>query len=192
MPLLEIGEPEGEVGVGEGERGFFVVELEIEAGAGGFDVGEARCGAGFFLSGGGGVDVGGVEEDTLEVPLAVGEVNEIDAGIGEADGGELDATAPEGAEAKGGADGVGANDRFGAEGGVFVDDQIFENEAGKREEVQADPVEMDGAAETVADAAGDAALIAVDADERREKGKEKNCQSSESEVQKAAEGTGAE
>ena len=90
MPLLGVGEPEGEVGVSEGEGGFFLVELEVEAGAGGFDVGEAGGGAGVFLGGGGGLDVGGLEEDALEVPLAVGEVDEVDAGVGEADGGELD------------------------------------------------------------------------------------------------------
>ena len=192
VPLLGVGEPEGEVGVGEGEGSLFVVELEVEAGAGGFDVGEAGGGAGFFLGGGGGVDVGGVEEDALEVPLAVGEVDEIDAGIGEADGGELDAAAPEGADAEGGADGVGADDGLGAEGGVFVDDEIFEGEAGEREEVEADFVEMDGAAEAVADAVGDALLIAIDADERREEDEEKDRQGCEGEIEKAAEGAGAE
>src|SRR5258708_2711149 len=122
MPLLGVGEPEGEVGLVEGEGRFFVVELEVEAGAGGFDVGEARGGAGVFLGGGRGFDVGGVEEDALEVPLAVGEVDEIDAGVGEADGGELDAAAPEGGDAEGGADRVGADDGVGTECGVFVDD----------------------------------------------------------------------
>ena len=175
------------------EKGdLFVVELEVEAGAGGFDVGEAGGGAGSFLGGGGGVDVGGVEEDALEVPLAVGEVDEVDAGVGEADGGELDAAAPEGADAEGGADGVGADDGLGAEGGVFVDDEVFESEAGEREEVQADPVEMDGAAEAVADAVGDALLIAIDADERREQDEEKDRQGCEGEVEKAAQGMGAE
>jgi hypothetical protein len=60
MPLLGVGEPEGEIGVGEGEWGFFVVELEVEAGSGGFDVGEAGRGAGLFLGGGCSVDMGGV------------------------------------------------------------------------------------------------------------------------------------
>ena len=80
MPLPGIGEPEGEVGVGEGDGSFFVAELEIEAGAGCFDVGEARGGAAFFLIGGSGLDLGGVEEDAVEVPLAIGEMNEINAG----------------------------------------------------------------------------------------------------------------
>ena len=72
-----------------------MVELEVETGAGGFDVGEAGRGAGFLLGGGCGGDVGGVEEDAFDVPFAVGEVDEVDAGVGEADGGELDAAAPE-------------------------------------------------------------------------------------------------
>ena len=173
VPLLGVGEPEGEVGLGDGEGRLFAVELEVEAGAGGFDVGEAWGGAGPFLGGGRGVNVGGVEEDALEVPLAVGEVDEVDAGVGEADGGELDAAAPEGADAKGGADGVGADDGLGAECWIFLDDEIFENEAGEGKEVQADFVEVDGAAEAVADAVGDALLIAIDADERREEDEEK-------------------
>jgi len=37
-------------------------------------------------------------------------VDEVDAGFVEADGGELDAAPPEGAEAEGGTDGVGADD----------------------------------------------------------------------------------
>ena len=96
--------------------------------------------------------------------LPLRQVDEVDAGVGEADGGELDAAAPEGAEAEGGADGVGADDGLGAEGGVFVDDEVFEGEAGEREEVEDDSVEVDGAAEAVADAGGDAVLVAVDAD----------------------------
>ena len=50
-----------------------MLELEIEARAGGLDVGEARGWASLVLGGGSGFDVGGVEEDALEVPLAVGE-----------------------------------------------------------------------------------------------------------------------
>jgi hypothetical protein len=192
VPLLGVGKPEGEVGLGDGEGGLFMIELQVEAGAGGFDVGEARGGTGISLGGRGGVDVGGVEEDALEVPLAIGEMDEIDAGVGEADGGELDAAAPEGADAKGGTDGVGADNGFGAKGGVFVNDEIFEDEAGEGEEVEADFVEMNGAAEAVADAVGDALLIAIDADERREKDEEKDRQGCEGEIEKTAESTGAE
>ncbi len=129
MPLLGVGEPESEVGVGERDGGLFAVELEVEAGSGGFNVGEAGGGAGVSLGSGSGVDVGGVEEDTFEIPLAVGEVDEVDAGFGEADGGELDAAAPKGAEAEGGADGVGADDGLVAEGGVFVYNKVFKREA---------------------------------------------------------------
>ena len=179
MPLPGIGEPEGEVGVGEGDGRFFAAELEIEAGAGGFDVGEARGGAAFFLVGGGGFDLGGVEEDAVEVPLAVGEVDEVDAGVGEADGGELEAAAPEGGDAEGGVDDVGADDGLVAEGWVFVDDEVFKGEAGEREEVEGDLVEVDGAAEAFAYAVGDAALIAVEADERREDNEEEDGDSGE-------------
>ncbi len=192
MPLLGIREPEGEVGVGERERGFFVVTFEVETGAGGLDVGEAGRGAGFLLGGRCGIDVRGVEEDAFEVPLAVGEVDEVDAGIGEADGGELDAATPEGADAQGGSDGVSADDRLGTECGVFVNDEIFENEAGEGQEIQADLIKMNGAAEAVADAVGDAPLVAIDADERREQNEEKDRQGSNGEVEKAAEGAGAE
>ena len=72
----------------------------------------------------------------FHLPLA--SVDEVDAGVGEADGGELDAAAPEGADAEGGADRVGADDGLGAEGGVLVDDEVLEGEAGEREEVEGD------------------------------------------------------
>jgi hypothetical protein len=174
VPLLGIRKPEREVRVREGEGSLFLVELEVYAGAGGFDVRKARGSTGSFLGGGGGVDVGGVEEDALDVPLSIGEVDEIDARVGEADGGELDAAPPEGTDAKGGADRVGADDGLGAEGGIFIYDKVFEGEAREGEEVKADFVEMDGAAETVADAVRDASLIAIEADERWEKNEEKN------------------
>ena len=70
VPLLRVGEPEGEVSIGEGDGGFFVVELEVEASAGGFDIGKARGGAGLLLVGGRRGDMGGVQEDAFEVPLA--------------------------------------------------------------------------------------------------------------------------
>ncbi len=107
VPFLRLGEPEGEVGIGQGDRGFFLIELEVQASAGGFDVGEAWCGAGLLLGCGGSVDVGGVEENALEVPLPCCGMDEVDAGLVEADGGELDSPGPQGAEAGGGADGVG-------------------------------------------------------------------------------------
>ena len=100
MPLLRVGEPEGELGVGDGDGRFFGAEFEVEAGAGGLYVGEAGGWAGGLLGGGGGLDVGGLEEDGLEVPLAVGEVDEVDAGLGEGDGGELYLAAPEGGDAE--------------------------------------------------------------------------------------------
>ncbi len=78
MPLLRVGEPEGEFGVGEGDGGLFVIELEIEAGSGGFDVGEPWGGAAFSARWRG-FDVSSVKEDALEIPFAVGEMDEVDA-----------------------------------------------------------------------------------------------------------------
>jgi len=196
VPLLRVWEPESKVGVGEGDGGFFVVEFEIETGAGGFDVGEARGGAGFFLHGGSDFNVSGVEEYGLKVPFAVGEVNEVDAGgFAEADGGELDAVAQERAEAKGCTDGGGADDGFGAEGGVFVDDEVIEREAGEREKIEADVVEMNGAAEAVADAGGDSFLVAIEADVRRQQNEQQHGEGCESQIENptkcaAAEGLG--
>ena len=192
MPLLRVGEPEGEVGIGEREGRLFAVELKVEAGSGGFDVGEAGGGAGSFLGGGSSLDAGGVQEDAFEIPLAVGEMDEVDAGFGEADGGELDAAAPKGAEAEGGADGVGADDGLVAEGGVFVDDKVLKREAGEREKVEGDFVEMHGAAEAVADAGGDAVLIAVDANVGRQQDEQHDCEDSEGEVEEATQRVGAE
>ncbi len=191
-PLLGVGEPEGEVGVGEGDRGFFGAEFEVETGSGGFDIGKARGGAGFFLDGGGGIDVGGVEEDAVEVPFAGGEIDEVDAGVGEADGGELEAAAPEGGDAEGGVDGVGADDGLVAEGGVFVDDEVFKGQAGEREEIEGDLVEVDGAAKAFADAVGDAALVAVETDQRRKQNEEKDDQTGEDDVGQPTEGSAAD
>jgi hypothetical protein len=136
MPLLRVGEPEGKVSVGEREWDLFVIELEVEAGADGFDVWKARGGAGIFLRGRSGIDVRGVEEDAFEVPLPCCGVDKVDAGFREADGGELDAAKPERTDPEGGTDRVGADDRLRAEGGVFVDNEVVQREAGKREEIQ--------------------------------------------------------
>jgi hypothetical protein len=193
VPLLRIGEPEREVSVSKGDGSFFVVELEVDTGSGGFDVGETWSGAGLFLGSGGNINVRGVEEDALKVPLPCRSVDEVDAGlVGEADGGELDAAAPERAEAEGDADGAGADNWLGAKGGVLVDNEVFEGEAGEREEIETDLFEMDGAAETIADAVGDALLIAAEVDKRRKQDEEKDCQSGKGQVEKAAERMGAE
>ncbi len=192
VPLLRVGEPEGEVGIGEGDGGLFVVELEIEAGAGGFDVGEAGSGTGFFLRGGRGFNVGGMEEDAFEIPLSCRGVDEVDTGVSEADRGELDAPAPERTDSQGGADGVGANDGLGAECGILVDDEILKGEAGEGEEIQADLVEVNGAAEADADAVCDALLVAIDTDERWEQDEEEENERHDRQVEKAAESVGAE
>ena len=116
-------------------------------------------------------------------------MDEIDAGLGEADGGELDAAAPEGAEAEGGTDGVGPDDGLRAEGGVFVNDEVLECEAGERKEIEADFVEVDGAAEAVADAGGDAALVAVavDADVWGKQDQQKQSEGRERQIEESTE-----
>ena len=172
--MLRIGEPEGEVGLGEGDGGLFVVELEIEAGAGGFDVGEAWGRTGFFLRGGRCVDMRGMKEDALKVPLAVGEVDHVNAWVTEADRGDFDATTPERADAEGRTDGGCANNGLGAEGGILINDEVFKGEAGERQEIEADVAEMDGAPKAIADAGGDALLIAVEADEGRKEDEKKD------------------
>jgi len=173
VPLLGRGQPEGEVGVGEGVGHLFVAELEVDAGAGGFYVGEARGGAGLALVGGGGVGVRGLHEDVLQVPAALGVAHDVETGAGavfvdlEADGGDLDLTTPERADAEGGFDLVGLDDGLAAEGGRLADDEVFEGEAGYGKDVEGDAVEMDGAAEALAHVGGDAVPEALDAEERR-------------------------
>ena len=78
MPLLRVGQPEGEFGFGEGDGHLLLIALEVDARASGFDVRKAGGWAGGLLGGGGGLDAGGLDEDgRLEVPLAVGEVDEV-------------------------------------------------------------------------------------------------------------------
>ena len=93
------------------------------------------------------------------------------------DGGELDLAAPEGGDAQVGVDGHGADDGLVAEGGVLADDEVRDGEAGEGKEGEGDVVEMDGAAEALADAGGDAALVAVDADEGRDEREEEKARS---------------
>jgi hypothetical protein len=77
-----------------------------------------------------------VQKNALQIPLAVGKMNQVDARIGEADRRKLYTTAPQGADAQRSANGVGADNRLGAERGVFVHNQIFQREAGERQKVQ--------------------------------------------------------
>jgi len=44
VPLVRLGQPEGEIGFGQREGGLLLVELEVEARAAGLDVGEAGRG----------------------------------------------------------------------------------------------------------------------------------------------------
>ncbi len=77
-------------------------------------------------------------------------------------------TAPEGRDAQGDADAACLNDGFGAEGGVFRDHEVFQGEARHGQQGESDGVDVDGPAEGLADALGDAAAEAVGADERRQ------------------------
>ena len=96
MPLPRLGQPQGKVGIGEGEGSLLLAELQIQAGAGGLDVGEARGRAGKTLGGGRSLDVRGLQQQAFDVPPAVGQVDEVYAGLGERDFGELDAVVPQG------------------------------------------------------------------------------------------------
>ncbi len=174
VPLLRVREPEREVSVCERDRRLFVVEFEIEARAGRFNVRKTRGRAGLFLGSRRSVDVSSVEQDALEVPFAGRGVDKVDARFGEADGRELDPAPPKRANAKGGTNGVGADDRLGAKGGIFIDDEIFEGKAGERQEIQTHLVEVDRPAEARTDAVGNASLIAIDADKGREEDEEKD------------------
>jgi len=101
-------------------------------------------------------------------------VDEVDAGSdagvarAECDAGEFNALAPEGGDAEGGADLAGTEDGLGAEGGILLDDEVFQGDAGHREQGEGDAIEVDGAAKRCADVGGDAALETADADERRD------------------------
>ena len=176
MPFFGLGQPEGQGGVGEREGHLHLVvpgaHFEVDAGSGGLYVREAGDIAEGVLCGGGDLHAGGLEEDALEVPAAVWQVDEVDAGVKEGDAGELDVAPPEGGEAEAGADLVGADDRLIAKGGVFIDDEIFNGEAGRGEHGEGDGVEVDGAAERGGDAGGDLAAEAIHADERRQHGEQ--------------------
>ena len=191
VPLVGIGEPERELRVDEREGKLLGVLFEVEASAGGLDVGEAGSWAGFALAGGGGLNSRGLEKDALDVPAAVGGVNEVDAGFGEADGGELDLAAPEGRDAHAGVDKVGADDGLGAEGGIFADDQVLDGKAGEREDREGDAVEVNGTAEAVTDGGGDAALKAADVYKRRPEDERRYDKQYESDVDEAASERGA-
>ena len=65
IPAMRLGQREREVGVGEGEGSLFLAELEVEAGASGFDVGETAGWTGEGLGGGRGLDVRGLKENGL-------------------------------------------------------------------------------------------------------------------------------
>ena len=174
-PLVRPRQPEGEVGIGEREGGLLLVEFEVQARAGGLDVWEAGRGAGELLGCGRCVCLGarGLKHKALQVPVAIGGADEVDAGVGQDDAGELDVFAPERAEAKVCANLAGAQDGLGAEGGVLIDHEVLQRDAGDGQQIEADPVEVDGAAERGADVARDAALVAADVDVRRQKREQK-------------------
>ena len=88
--------------------------------------------------------VRGLQDKAPDVPLAVRGEDQIDAGLGQRDAGELDLAAPERAEAEVGANLAGAKDRLGAEGGILVDDKVLQGKAGDREQVEGDPSKWTG------------------------------------------------
>jgi len=81
-PLVRLRQPEGEVGVGEREGSFDLVELEVQARAGGLDVGEAGRGADELLGCGRCVclGTGGLKDKALQIPVAIGGADEVNAG----------------------------------------------------------------------------------------------------------------
>lgn len=86
---------------------------------------------------------------------------------------------PERGEAQGGLDGVGANNRLGAKGRIFSDDQVFDGEAGQRKQRERDAVEVNRAAEAVSDTGSDAPLVAPEVDQRGKEDEQKKSEDAE-------------
>ena len=113
--------------------------------------------------------MGGVE-DAFEVPLPLARWTRLTLRVGETDSGELDAAAQNCMMRR-----VARTELARMTGSERSRDlpsttKIFEGEAGRRgRRLRLTLSRWTGAAETVADAIGDAALIAVDADQRWEK-----------------------
>ena len=128
-----------------------------------------------MLRGRGGADVRGLDQDALQIPLAIGHVHEVHAWIGEADGG-------------------GTLTRFrhrelirsvactelalmiglAAKRRIFLDYQVLKSEAGEGQQVHRDIVEVHGTSQACTDAGHDAALKAIHVDERRQQRQQKN------------------
>ena len=175
------------------EKGsLLLVEFEVEARAGGFDVGEARGGAGLVLGGGGGLDWEAWRRMLSRFHLPLERWTRLTLGSVKLMVENSMRRRQREADAERGADGVGADDGLGAEGGIFVDDEVLDGEAGEREEGEGDAVEVDGAAEALTDAGGDAALKAVDADQRRHEDEQQQRQAGRERRREAASERGAE
>ena len=95
-PFVRLVEPDGYIGVEEGEGELFVSLLEVDPGVGALDVGEAKGGAGARLGRGRDFSLRGLDEYGVEVPMALGVADEVEAGLVEADAADLEASSPQG------------------------------------------------------------------------------------------------
>ena len=161
--------PEGKIGVGEGIGAFLDAELEIDAGVSRFQIRQARGLAGVGV-GGAGSGRGGeyrlrAEHERFEIPPALGGPDEVEAGFVDADAIDAEFAAPKGEDADGGDDGLRREHGFDAEGLVFTDGEVVQNEARPGKQADAHARKMDGAAEGAAHQRGDTRLIAAYVDE---------------------------
>ncbi len=93
-------------------------------------------------------------------------MNEIEAGLVDANAAELELPAPERGEADGSGDGASVEDGLGTVSGILVDREVGDDEAWSRQDAEFHGGEADGAAKSGGDQRGDAVLVAGDADER--------------------------
>lgn len=143
-----------EIGIGEVEDRFGVAEFEIDA-------------AGADVQFGDRADDGAAEK-RLEIPAtglgrAAG-LGDVDAGIVEADGSEFEMAREEAGQAGDGFKGGDVSERLDAEGGIFVDDDIVDGEAGAGEKAEVDGADFDFAAEGAFEGGADARSEAVAAE----------------------------
>ena len=81
LPLVGLGEPDGEVGVEKGEGLFFSAAFEVDAGRTELNVGEAQGGGRVPQPGWGVGSARSLDEQRAEIPLAAGIADKIDAGV---------------------------------------------------------------------------------------------------------------
>ena len=148
---------------------FSLSEFEVETGAGGFDVGEAGGGAGLLLGGGRGLNMGGVDEDAFDVPLPAARCTRLTL-VWSVKLMVENSTRRRQRELMRSVARTEVARMTGSEpnAGSSSTTKFSRVKPGSGKEGEVDRVEMDGAAEAVADAAGDAVPEAVDVDQRRE------------------------